>query len=390
MTDFAALLQQGASNAWLFVPSAVLLGALHGLEPGHSKTMMAAFIVAIRGTVAQAVMLGLAATLSHTAVVWLIALAGIHFGSRWSAESTEPYLQLASGLMIVGVALWMLWRTRRDLRRGEHHEHIHADLHGHAAPSRHIDTPHGPLRLELHEQEGPARWRLHGEHGQVPPWDAADVTIQLERPDGRRDTFLLAQREGYLESADSVDEPHEFIARVRLREAGHSHDYDLEFVEPGHSHAVKDFDALDLTAPGYQDAHELAHADDIRRRFSGRVVTNGQILLFGLTAGLIPCPAAITVLLLCLQLKKLALGAALVLCFSVGLALTLVLSGTVAAMAVRRAGKAWSGFGDIARKAPYVSGVLILLVGLYVGSQGLQGVMHPAAPGHDILKAQQP
>ena len=45
MTDFAALLQGG--NTWLFVPSAILLGALHGLEPGDSKTMMAAFIVAI-------------------------------------------------------------------------------------------------------------------------------------------------------------------------------------------------------------------------------------------------------------------------------------------------------------------------------------------------------
>lgn len=55
MTDFVSLLQQG--NAWLFVPSAILLGALHGLEPGHSKTMMAAFIVAIRGTMVQAVLL---------------------------------------------------------------------------------------------------------------------------------------------------------------------------------------------------------------------------------------------------------------------------------------------------------------------------------------------
>ncbi|XLM23131.1 nickel/cobalt efflux protein RcnA, partial [Chromobacterium piscinae] len=36
------MLQQG--NAWLFIPSAIALGALHGLEPGHSKTMMAAFI----------------------------------------------------------------------------------------------------------------------------------------------------------------------------------------------------------------------------------------------------------------------------------------------------------------------------------------------------------
>ena len=62
MSTFAELLQQGAAQAWLYVPTAILLGALHGLEPGHSKTMMAAFIVAIRGTVRQAVLLGLAAT----------------------------------------------------------------------------------------------------------------------------------------------------------------------------------------------------------------------------------------------------------------------------------------------------------------------------------------
>lgn len=65
MTEFTTLLQQG--NAWFFIPSAILLGALHGLEPGHSKTMMAAFIIAIKGTIKQAVMLGLAATISHTA-----------------------------------------------------------------------------------------------------------------------------------------------------------------------------------------------------------------------------------------------------------------------------------------------------------------------------------
>lgn len=79
MTEFTTLLQQG--NAWLFIPSAILLGALHGLEPGHSKTMMAAFIVAVRGTVGQAVLLGLSATFSHTLVVWAIALAGMYFGA---------------------------------------------------------------------------------------------------------------------------------------------------------------------------------------------------------------------------------------------------------------------------------------------------------------------
>ena len=92
MPDFAALLQQGAGQAWLFVPSAILLGALHGLEPGHSKTMMAAFIVAIRGSVLQAVLLGLAATVSHTLVVWVVALVGLRLGQGWDAATTEPYL----------------------------------------------------------------------------------------------------------------------------------------------------------------------------------------------------------------------------------------------------------------------------------------------------------
>ena len=82
MTDFSTLLQQGVANAWLFIPSAILLGALHGLEPGHSKTMMAAFIVAIRGTVKQAVLLGLAATISHTSVDWLIAFGGIYISQK--------------------------------------------------------------------------------------------------------------------------------------------------------------------------------------------------------------------------------------------------------------------------------------------------------------------
>src|ERR1035437_9326779 len=91
MTPLVDLLQQGPAHAWLFIPSAILLGALHGLEPGHSKTMMAAFIIAIRGTVLQAILLGLAATVSNTAVVWGVALVGMRLGSQWNAETTEPY-----------------------------------------------------------------------------------------------------------------------------------------------------------------------------------------------------------------------------------------------------------------------------------------------------------
>jgi ABC-type nickel/cobalt efflux system permease component RcnA len=274
MANLADVFRDGAANAWLFAPTAVALGALHGLEPGHSKTMMAAFIVAVRGTVAQAVLLGLAATISHTAIVWIVALAGLYFGSRWNAEASEPYLQIASGFLILAVAAWMARRTWADRREAAHHHHAEDD-HAHDDHHHHHDHHH---------------------------------------------------------------------------DDGHTHDHVHE-------------ELLALEEP--LDAHERAHAQDIERRFANRHVTTGQIVLFGLTGGLIPCPASITVLLLCLQLGRMTLGAALVLCFSIGLALTMIAVGVAAALGVRHASRRWSGFEEIASRAPYVSGALVSLVGLY-------------------------
>ncbi|EPY6812152.1 nickel/cobalt efflux protein RcnA [Klebsiella quasipneumoniae] len=282
MNDFTSLLQQG--NAWLFIPSAILLGALHGLEPGHSKTMMAAFIVAVRGTLKQAVLLGLAATVSHTAVVWLIAMAGLWFGRGWNAQTSEPWFQLISGIVIVLIACWMLWRTWRESRPHAHHHH---PQHGHDHDHDHDHDHH------------------HHEH----------------------------------------------------------HDHH-------HSHSP----GAPLVAEEWQDAHQRAHAQEINRRFDGRQVTTGQIVMFGLTGGLIPCPASITVLLICLQLKKFSLGATLVLGFSVGLALTLVASGAIAALSMKHATRRWPWLNDISRKAPWISGLLIIVVGIYMMLHGLSGL----------------
>lgn len=279
MVEFSTLLQQG--NGWFFIPSAILLGILHGLEPGHSKTMMAAFIIAIKGTVKQAVMLGLAATLSHTAIVWLIALGGMYLSRAFTAQSVEPWLQLISAIIILSTACWMFWRTWRGeqqwLAGNHHHDHHHNHNHDH-------DHDHD-----------------HDHHGHIHPEGA--------------------------------------------------------------------------TSKAYQDAHERAHAADIQRRFHGQTVTNGQILLFGLTGGLIPCPAAITVLLICIQLKAFTLGATMVLSFSLGLALTLVTVGVGAAISVQQAAKRWSGFTTLARRAPYFSSILIGLVGVYMGIHGYTGIM---------------
>ena len=358
MTSLTDLLQQGTANAWLFVPSAILLGALHGLEPGHSKTMMAAFIIAVRGTVTQAVLLGLAATLSHTGVVWVIALVGQYFGQEYAGEASEPYFQLASAVLIIAIALWMAWRTWHE----QHHDHHH-----HHDEAKHVTTRAGVLTLEVFEDGVPPHWRVGMEHGPLPV--ATDLTVETLRPDGTRQTFGFIRSGDVLESLDEIPEPHAFMARLRLDSPAGAEIHEVAFEEHDHDHGHMNLGDED-------DAHARAHAADIRKRFAGRTVTTGQIVLFGLTGGLIPCPAAITVLLLCIQLKQFSLGFALVVCFGIGLAATMVSAGVLAALSVKHVASRWSGFGAFARQAPYASAALIVLVGLYTGWLGWEGIQH--------------
>lgn len=365
MASLPELLQQGTAYAWLFIPTAILLGALHGLEPGHSKTMMAAFIIAVRGTIAQAVLLGVSAAISHTAIVWLVALGGQYIGQGLDAETSEPYFQLISGVIVVGIAAWMIWRTWRSQVLEAGHDHHHH----HEGEGQKVDTGHGVLTLNIFEDGAPPRFRIHVQSGHR--WAAKDATLVTERTDGSRQAFTFVDKSEYLESLQEIAEPHEFKARISLGHGSHTHDYDVQFSDVGHTHGLevgKDGD--------YMDAHERAHASDIARRFSNRNVTTGQIVMFGLTGGLIPCPAAITVLLLCLQLKQLSLGAVLVLCFSIGLAVTMVAAGVLASLSVRHIQKRWTGFSTFARRAPYASGVLMLLIGVYMGVIGINGLRH--------------
>ena len=207
MTDLSQLLQQSSAHAWLFVPSAILLGALHGLEPGHSKTMMAAFIVAIRGTVLQAVLLGLSATISHTAIVWVIALAGLHFGQELSGERSEAYLQMASAVIIIGIAGWMVWRTWRE----QNEEHTIITITTSRNPSC---WPGSRCRSKSSRA---ALLRAGGSGARpAPSRPRSDIRVATFREDGAGQAFAFVARDGYLESIEEIPEPHAFKARVAL------------------------------------------------------------------------------------------------------------------------------------------------------------------------------
>lgn len=259
MIDIASVIQGGAANPWVFLPAAVALGAIHGLEPGHAKSMMAAFVVAVKGSIAQGVLLGLSAAFSHSLVVWALAALGLWLGDAMIGQTAEPYLQAIGGAIVVGMALWMLMRVagfRFSFGDGHQHGHDHAhEGHGH---------DHG-----------------HGDDHSCG--------------------------------------------------CGHSHDGAAE--------------AKALMAKGK--------------------VSTVQIMLFGLTGGLLPCPASIAVLLVCLQLKQFSLGIAMVAAFSLGLALTLVSVGVAAAWGRGHIERMY-GKGKaeaLSRYLPLVSAALMLVLG---------------------------
>ena len=117
---------------------AVGLGAAHALAPGHGKTVMAAYLVGLRGTLGQAAVIGATVTVTHTAGVLLLGLVLTTFRAV-ASERLYPWLGLASGLLLAGVGIGLLVRARA----GHHpHPHDHPHPHGH-----HHD--HGPAGRPL-------------------------------------------------------------------------------------------------------------------------------------------------------------------------------------------------------------------------------------------------
>jgi nickel/cobalt exporter len=271
MPDIAAIIQSGAANAWLLLPIAIVLGALHALEPGHAKSMMAAFIIAIHGTVGQAVLLALSATVGHTIVVWALAILAWQMQDTALLEKAEPWLLLVGGLLIVTLALRIL--SRLGPLAGHPHDHSHPQGHHHA-------------------------------------------------------------------HADGNDHHH----------------------EPERGHAHHDMD---------EDAHAAAHAAELKRQLAKGPVSDADVAWFGFSGGLMPCPAAFAVLLACFHQKAYALGVVLVAAFSVGLALTLVAVGVLAAWGAKALAARQTGLDRFSRWAPYASAGIVLVIGLVVTAQGL-------------------
>jgi nickel/cobalt transporter (NicO) family protein len=131
---FTALVGERSRSAGFAVVAILLavgLGGAHALAPGHGKTVMAAYLVGLRGTLRQAVTIGATVTVTHTAGVLVLGLV-LSTTRAVASERVYPWLGLASGLLLaaVGVGLLVRARTGHDHPHGHGHDHTHDHDHG--------------------------------------------------------------------------------------------------------------------------------------------------------------------------------------------------------------------------------------------------------------------
>jgi ABC-type nickel/cobalt efflux system permease component RcnA len=137
------------------------LGVVHAVSPGHGKTIMAAYLVGARGSSRQAIVLGLAVTVSHTLGVLALALITLAASSILPPERLYPILGVASGALVIAIGTSLLWTRLRAVAAGRRqrtqppqfhwspahgashpHEHGHGHDHGHGHGHGH-DHGHG-------------------------------------------------------------------------------------------------------------------------------------------------------------------------------------------------------------------------------------------------------
>ena len=116
----------------LSLATAAALGAAHALTPGHGKTLMAAYLVGMRGTPVHAIGLGLSVSVSHT--IGILALASLVIGAHGILDP-DVLVRAApavAALAIVAIGGWMLvGELRRRAANPETAPHSHDHDHGH-------------------------------------------------------------------------------------------------------------------------------------------------------------------------------------------------------------------------------------------------------------------
>ena len=258
-TELMATKQLGLGIILVALAVAAGLGAFHALEPGHGKTLVAAYLVGARGTMRHALLLGLIVTGAHTAGVYLLGGITLYASQYIVPDQLYPWLGLVSGVMItvLGLVLFIRRYLGKDTLTSEHHHH-----HDHAGHAH-----------------GPGHHRHHHHHG-------------------------------------------------------HTHDHGA-----------------------------------LNRQVSLR-----ELLTLGISGGIVPCPAALVVLLSAVSMQRIGFGLLLIVAFSIGLAAVLISIGILMVYARQFMARFQVNGRLVSRWLPLTSSAFILLFGVMLTVQALQSV----------------
>ncbi|HEX3549240.1 MAG TPA: hypothetical protein VHT53_02640 [Candidatus Elarobacter sp.] len=157
MNALSDVLAKGAGDPLVVIGAlllAIVLGALHALEPGHGKTLLAVSLVGARATPRQAMILAGALTVAHTAGVLALGVL-LLVAAQWIVpEQIYPWITLASGALVTVLGARAV---AREIRARLPFAHAHRHAHPHAHPHEHSHVHAGGAHHHHHDDAGHAR-----------------------------------------------------------------------------------------------------------------------------------------------------------------------------------------------------------------------------------------
>ncbi|MFF0093980.1 sulfite exporter TauE/SafE family protein [Streptomyces canus] len=325
---------------------AVVLGAMHALAPGHGKTLMAAVAAARGGKARMKDVLPLAASVTVTHTLGVVALGLLVTAGSAAAPSVIAWLGIASGVLVTAAGVTLLRRALRT--RAHQHGHGHSHDHSHEAGA---PEERSLVLVAAHTETVPATAGAQpGTHAHT-PGHTHDHPHEAAEPEERSLVLVAAHTETAPDTAGAQARTHAHApAHTHDHPHGHTHDHDHP-----HPHSP----AVEHTHGGFTHTHAVAPT------------LRGTILL-GFAGGLVPSPSAVVVLVGAAALGQAWFGLLLVVAYGVGLALTL----TAAGFAVVRLGSGVTRLLDrrprlaaspmtalVRRTAPLMSAFVVVALG---------------------------
>ena len=373
----------------------LFLGAAHALEPGHGKTIVAAYLIGSRGTVGNAIFLGGVVTSTHTFSVILLGLITLFASQYILPEQLFPWLGASSGLLIMGLGGWLFVRNLTGRGHGhshgplgQHHsrvpkaDHEGAHDHDHSHENDAADD-HEREHSHSHESEH-SHNRQSGHHSHSDDDEQShDHTHDHSRENDDVHDHEHShdheqphnQARNHAHENDSIH-GHE---REHTHDHDHSHDQNHDH-EREHSHSHESEHSHDHESDHHHsdlhgDEHEHddhSHGDDGHghSHVPQGEVSLGSLLALGISGGIVPCPGALVILLLAVALHRIAFGLLLIVSFSLGLAAVLIAIGILMVKA-RPLMDRFSGEGRLIQRLPLVSSIVIIIVGFVMGVRSL-------------------